>query len=112
MYHVWNAIKSVVHEATAKCANKAWYVKPYLYAVLILKTIWWYSPYKRALAILAYFEYQETYMYKERKRLFGEDWATKMFVDNNELKMFYKKLVWKHHLKALFIPYCYIGSMV
>lgn len=106
--YLLEAIHNAVLDATKNCINKSWYVKPWLYFILILKTAWYYSPYKRALAIIAYFEYKKTFMYQERARLFGGELAKQMYTDNTEFLFFAGKLNWKHHIRAIFIPYNYI----
>ena len=108
-------IKKEVNDAATNCRKawwiKSWWVKPYLYSILMIKNIWWYTPYKRALAIIAYLGYQKTFMYTERKKLFGHEEAEKMYIDNGEFKHFYWKLGWKHHLKAVFIPFNYLEGL-
>lgn len=104
-------MKSTVRQTMETC-RKGWWVKYYLCMVYIVSNLWWHTPYKKALAIMAYLKYRETYMFKERARLFGEDEALKMFtVNKGEFKLFYHNLTWKNHLKAVFIPFNYLEAL-
>ena len=67
-------------------------------------------PYNTAKIHMAYKPYQNTTMYRDRLVAFGQDFAFKTFVDNNDYKFFLKKLTRTDKFKALFLPYSYIDK--
>ncbi len=74
-------------------------------AFMILKYKFWYN---KATLNMAYLLYKETFLYKERCKLFGEDFATAIFAEK-DYKYFLHKLTWKDKLIAFFLPYNVIG---
>ena len=101
---VENALKTV-HGTTS------WYIKPYLYIRLSLVALKSWSPYKRALIIIAYRKYEETITYRERLIAFGEAFAKDSFAINREDKIFIRHITKKEKMKAFFTPFNYIGRL-
>ena len=84
---------------------------------IIIMAIWAYSiakwalPYNKARINIAYRLYMDTTMYKEREASFGKEFAFQQFVQNGEHNFFLKKLTFLDKLKAVVVPFNYIGAM-
>ena len=104
-------IPGCVENALKTHGTASWYIKPYLYIILSLVALKSWSPYKRALVIIAYRKYEKTATYRERLIALGEDLAKESFAINREDRLFIKHITKKEKIKAFFMPFNYIGRL-
>jgi hypothetical protein len=70
--------------------------------------LWYCTPQAKAISVVAFEDYRETVMYRERLIHFGEQFANDSYVEFDEYKLFINRISLKRKLAIFIMPYSYL----